>query len=46
MPGFLELIVEEKAGRESKELGPKQGTVHNLGAGSYSDVNDSTFVTG
>lgn len=46
MPGFLGLIVEEKAGRKSKELGPKQGAVHNLEAGSYSDVNDSTFVTG
>lgn len=46
MLGFLGLIVEEKAGRKSKELGPKQGAVHNLEAGSYSYVNNSTFVTG
>lgn len=46
MPGFLDLIVEDKAGRKSKELGTKQGAAHNLEAGSYSDVNDSTFVTG
>lgn len=32
--------------KQGTERGPKQGTVHNLEAGSYSDVKDYTFVTG